>query len=310
MTPDELRLLADWVAQLLSSGRGDDLVTELADSGMGAEVWSDPSAVGVIFEAHGAHCATSCVLDAYVLRPDGTGSTPRFLLPLPGGSAPPARVSGAEIAVDGVALGGAPEDVVVGADSGDLLVVRGLRAKAVTGFDPGLRLTRLSGVVALGDCTSFAALVDPDTLVARAARALAHELLGVAAAAREIATRHVRDRHQFGRPIGAFQSVRHRLADVSIAETGAREVLGISEPTDSTDEVLLRKASAGRAALLSVQTAQQVCGAMGFTEEFGLHRYVRRAYLLDSLLGGSENAEYELGSAALATGRLPAAAAG
>lgn len=308
MTPEERRMLADWATQLLSSGRGEALVTELAESGMGAEVWSDPAAAGAVFEAHGAVCATSGLLDAYVLRPDGTGRTPRIVLPAPGSSAPPSRVAGTDITVDGVTIGAGGADLVLGTDSGDLLLARGLSEVPVTGFDPDLGLIRVRGVVTLDDCTSLAIPVGWDVLVARAARVVAHELVGVAAAAREIATRHVQERMQFGRPIGTFQTVRHRLADGLIAETGARELLDAGEPTDSVAEVLLRKAAAGRAALLAVQAAQQVCGAMGFTAEFGLHRYVRRAYVLDSLLGGSEDAEFELGSAALATGRIPVAA--
>ena len=50
------------------------------------------------------------------------------------------------------------------------------------------------------------------------------------------------------------------------------------------------EAVAGSAALQALAAAQQVCGAMGFTAEFGLHRLVRRGYLLDALLGGSEAA--------------------
>jgi alkylation response protein AidB-like acyl-CoA dehydrogenase len=216
-------------------------------------------------------------------------------------------VTGTDIVVDGVLVAPLAVDLVVGTDSGDVLLVQGFSAEPVVGFDPELALHRVTGVVTLDDCASFGSPVGWDVLVARAARALAHELVGVAAATRGIATRHVQERQQFGRPIGAFQSVRHRLADGLIAETGARELLDADEPTDSVVELLLRKASAGRAALHTVQAAQQVCGAMGFTAEFGLHRYVRRAYVLDSLLGGSEDAEFDLGSTALATGRVPVA---
>jgi len=116
----------------------------------------------------------------------------------------------------------------------------------------------------------------------------------------------VQDRHQFGRPIGSFQTVQHRLADALIAETGAREVLtAAGEPTDGVVERLVVKAVAGRAALIAVAAAQQVCGAMGFTAEFGLHAYVRRAYLLDALLGGSEDAEADLAAYVLTTGLPP-----
>ena len=114
----------------------------------------------------------------------------------------------------------------------------------------------------------------------------------------------MRERQQFGAPLAGFQAVRHRLADVRIAETAALELLDATGPdTDASVMILVVKAAAGRAALLSAQAAQQVCGAMGFTEEFGLHRFVRRIHLLDSILGGAESADGALGSWALRSGR-------
>ncbi|HEY2298716.1 MAG TPA: acyl-CoA dehydrogenase family protein [Jatrophihabitans sp.] len=298
-------VITEWAKPLLDTGRASELVDDLVTSGMADEVWADPGSAGALFELQGSSGATSRLLDAYVLQPGPQSALSAFLLPLPGTAVPPAQVRGREIAVDGLTVGGCEDaPVVMWTDSDDVLAMDRLRVEGVPGFDPELRLLRWSGTVTLDDCAALP--LAGDILIARAARALAHQLLGTASLARTIATRHVLDRHQFGRPIGAFQSVRHRLADAFIAETGARELLeNAGEPIDAVRERLLLKAGAGRAALLAVQAAQQVCGAMGFTAEFGLHRVVRRAYVLDALLGGSEEAEFDLAAQALATGRVP-----
>jgi hypothetical protein len=299
MNRDELELLRGWATGLLSAGRGVELVAELADGELGEDVLSDPEAAGMLFELHGSHCAMSPLLDRYVLRSAG-----HMVL---GFDRPwAARLAGDRVEIDGVVFG-ADSAPIVGLEDGTSYAVAGVEVKPVAGFDPSLQLGRVRRTVASSD------LVPHDVvgglLVARAARALAHQLVGVASTARSIAIRHVQERQQFVRPIGAFQSVRHQLADVFIAETGARELLQISgEPADPIVETLVVKAAAGRAALLAVQAAQQVCGALGFTEEFGLHRFVRRAYALDALLGSSEDAEHDVAAHALGAGLVPAVA--
>lgn len=310
LTAEERQLVTELASRLLTAGSGDDLVTELRESGLGAQLWSDSDAMAALFELHGSLCATSGLLDLAVLRPaDGTASA-SFVLPVPGAATPPGRVLGATITIDGVAFtAGTAERYVVGTDSSDILLVRGLSTEPLHGFDPTLGLSRVKGCVTMAECEPAASAPAWDVLLARAARIITHQLVGVAHAVLAIATRHVQERHQFGRPIGAFQTVRHRLADALIAQTGAREVLDCVGDSGPAVELLVVKALAGRAALLAVQAAQQACGAMGFTEEFGLHRFVRRAYLLDGLLGGSEAAEFELGSHVLATGHTPDRAA-
>jgi hypothetical protein len=302
--PNERGLLLDMAGELLAAGQVDRLVSELTDAETAQDFWSDPQAVTGVFELQGAHLATSHLLNAAMVGPD---RGLRVVLPVPGSRGVPGQVHGARIVVDGVVPAGEDDaPCVVATDSDDLLFIGGLRTDPVAGFDPALGLLRARGTVTLDDCLPAPAELNWDALVTRGARALAAELLGVGRGALEQAIRHVQDRQQFGRPIGAFQSVRHRLADVHIALEGAREVLDSTDASlDAALQVLVVKALAGRAALLAVQAAQQVCGAMGFTQEYGLHRYVRRAYLLDSLLGGSESAESELGAWALMRRRTP-----
>jgi hypothetical protein len=307
MTPEERRMLGEMVNELLTTGKTDAFVAELADSGMAGEVWCDDEAVALVFAAHGAAAESSVLLDHAALRP--AGALPgRLVLPALGTSSAPGRWDGTTLAVDGLVL--TASDVTrlaVGTDAGDIVVVDalGLQATPAPGFDPDLGMLRVEGVVCAHGAQAVPGLAWT-TVAVRVARTLAFELLGVARAALDRGVAHVMERHQFGRPLAAFQAVRHRLADVAIALTGAEELTLAAGPDLDLDEaVLVVKATAGRAALLAVREAQQVCGGMGFTKEFGLHRLVRRAYMLDSLLGGCETCELDLGAAALASGHIP-----
>ena len=135
-----------------------------------------------------------------------------------------------------------------------------------------------------------------------ARRALAHELCGLGQAMLDTAVSYVTERHQFGRPIAAFQTVRHRLTDVYVALASARAALDSSW---ATGEPLLgdaAKALAGRAALLAARHCLQVTGAIGFTEEYGLAARIRRVLLLDALYGSADQIRSRIG-AALAVGQ-------
>jgi hypothetical protein len=299
MTHEEQRMLLELARDLLTTGQADLLVAELADA---PEVWDDADAVASLFGLYGELVVPNSLLDLAVLR----HTDARFLLPLPGSSTPPGRVLGPLLEVDGILIGGSSDTpVVVGTDSDDMLVVDGLTEDPVPGFDPALGVVRVTGVKPTADCLPAAVNGGWNLLASRAARALAYELLGVARGTLDVALAHVVSRQQFGRPLAAFQTVQHRLADTRITETGARELLDATgEELGLSVHVDVLKAVAGRAALTAVAAAQQVCGAMGFTQEFGLHRYVRRAYLLDSLFCGCESADSELGALAL-DGGLP-----
>jgi hypothetical protein len=123
-------------------------------------------------------------------------------------------------------------------------------------------------------------------------RALGWWLTGVGRAMLALARSHALDRVQFGRPIASFQAVRHRLAETLVALDGAEATL-----LAASDEVsaMLAKAAAGQAALTAARHCQQVLGGIGFTAEHGLHRHVRRALVLDGLLGSARELTREAG---------------
>ncbi|MBF9033546.1 acyl-CoA dehydrogenase [Rhodobacterales bacterium HKCCE2091] len=129
---------------------------------------------------------------------------------------------------------------------------------------------------------------DPDTARDLWRVALAAELAGVLKGGLGAVLEHVRSRRQFGRPLGSFQAVQHRLAGASARiEGGAWMALRAAETGDAADAAQAlgwMQASATRI----VYDLHQFMGAMGLTLEHPLHRWTYRARWLKSALGGAE----------------------
>jgi alkylation response protein AidB-like acyl-CoA dehydrogenase len=112
---------------------------------------------------------------------------------------------------------------------------------------------------------------------------LAAEQLGLAERALEITLDYVKQRHQFARPVGSFQGIKHRLADLWVAVTQARAAsryaaacLATGDP-DAPVAVALAKAACSDAALKAGQEMVQLHGGLGFTWEHPAHLYLKRA---------------------------------
>jgi alkylation response protein AidB-like acyl-CoA dehydrogenase len=113
------------------------------------------------------------------------------------------------------------------------------------------------------------------------------------------------DRVQFGRPIAAFQAVRHRLAETLVAIEGAEAALTLPGDDNADLTALLAKAAAGKAALTAAKHCQQVLGGIGFTAEHDLHLHVERVLVLDGLLGSSRELTRKAGAGLRARGSVP-----
>jgi hypothetical protein len=138
-----------------------------------------------------------------------------------------------------------------------------------------------------------------------ARRALGWWLVGSATAMLALARQHALDRVQFGRPIAGFQAVRHRLAETLVAIEGAEATLNLPG-TDNPDlTAMLAKAAAGKAALTAAKHCQQVLGGIGFTAEHDLQHHIKRALVLDGLLGSSRELTRKAGSGLRARGSAP-----
>jgi hypothetical protein len=141
--------------------------------------------------------------------------------------------------------------------------------------------------------------------LADARRALGWWLVGSSRAMLALARQHALDRVQFGRPIAAFQAVRHRLAETLVAIEGAEATLTLPGDDNADLTALLAKAAAGKAALTAAKHCQQVLGGIGFTAEHDLQHHVKRALVLDGLLGSSRELTRKAGAGLRARGSVP-----
>jgi alkylation response protein AidB-like acyl-CoA dehydrogenase len=113
----------------------------------------------------------------------------------------------------------------------------------------------------------------------------AAELVGVADRAVAMGVEHAKNRQQFGQPIGAFQAVKHRLADAYVSVERARSLTYLAAAPGNRRDALLAKAAANEAASLATKANVAVHGAIAQTWEHDAHLLVRRSWLAGALLG-------------------------
>ncbi|WP_426367765.1 acyl-CoA dehydrogenase family protein [Streptomyces sp. E-08] len=124
-----------------------------------------------------------------------------------------------------------------------------------------------------------------------ACTALAAEQVGAAARCLDITLAYARERVQFGRPIGSFQAVKHRLADAYVLVESARSAaLGASFAAAAADPALTRLAAGAKSACSEAFSAVagemiQLHGGIGITWEHDAHRYFKRAHGSSRLFG-------------------------
>ena len=112
---------------------------------------------------------------------------------------------------------------------------------------------------------------------------LASEQLGVAEWCLETTVAYVKIRHQFGRPVGSFQAVKHRLADIWVELTQARAVARYAADCAATGDADLPVAAAlaqafvAPVAVKAAEEAVQLHGGIGFTWEHPAHLFLKRA---------------------------------
>ena len=123
------------------------------------------------------------------------------------------------------------------------------------------------------------------------ALATAAQLVGAGQAMLDMSVEYAKQRTQFGRVIGGYQAIKHKLADVHIALDLARPLLygaalSLAEASAETArDVSAAKAAASDAALLSGRTALQTHGAIGYTAEHDLSQWLLRVQALHSAWG-------------------------
>ena len=119
------------------------------------------------------------------------------------------------------------------------------------------------------------------------------ELLGVAQRALDMTVAYVKDRKQFGVPVGSFQAVSHRCAQMLLAAESARSVVYFAAwaadaaPERLAEAARLAKAAASDAGVSNGADAIQAHGGIGFTWEADVHWLYKRAQLDAAYLGGA-----------------------
>ncbi|MDN6858835.1 acyl-CoA dehydrogenase family protein [Pseudomonas sp. CAN2814] len=274
-----LRLLADeaqqsrWLPALAEGS----LSATLA---LGAEGVPDASAVQVVARKEGE----GFVLDGR-LRPVLDGASADLLLI-------PARLAGSRGA-DGICL------FAVAA------VSAGLQRRALPTLDQTRQLAEvdLNGLYLSADAllgNAGAAWPVLDKVLQLAAIALAAEQVGGAQQALDLTVAYTRERQQFGRPVGSFQALKHRMADMMLQVECARSALyyaacvaqealdGQSDSTLAAELPLaaaLAKSRASEAFFHCAAESIQLHGGVGFTWEYDPHLYFKRARAGEALLG-------------------------
>jgi alkylation response protein AidB-like acyl-CoA dehydrogenase len=141
---------------------------------------------------------------------------------------------------------------------------------------------------------------DTDAVIAvvldRGAVSLSAEMVGGARRAIEMTVSYMGERQQFGGPIGRFQALKHRLADLHVSVDAARE--GVYSAADAiasgdTGQVPMAaaaaKAGASRAYVTTTAEAVQLHGGIGFTEEHDIGLFYKRALGAAPMFGGRED---------------------
>jgi alkylation response protein AidB-like acyl-CoA dehydrogenase len=129
--------------------------------------------------------------------------------------------------------------------------------------------------------------------VDRALVAVAAELVGVCDRALEMTVAYVKDRRQFGTPVGAYQAVSHRCAQMLLDTESARAAVSFAawaadaDPERLGEAAAMAKAAASDAGREVTAAAIQLHGGIGFTWEADVHWLYKRAQLDAVLLGGA-----------------------
>ena len=169
-------------------------------------------------------------------------------------------------------------DVVLAVEDGRILRWSDVTAETVHTLDPTRRLARVTP----GASTVIGS--NPG-MIDIAAILLATEQIGAAARCLELTVEYTQQRVQFGRPIGSFQALKHRMADMYVAVQSARAVVGdaIESPTPVT--AAMARLAASEAFCAVAGDAVQLHGGIAITWEHDMQLYFKRAHTSAQLFG-------------------------
>lgn len=266
--PEPLAETAAVAAPLLAEVPGSERTAPLREAIAAGQV---AAAVAEVFVA-GAFVAGSTVADAVSSAAEGT---------------PVAGADGADLLILVAPVEGGWEIHAVPSDRVEVTPLSSLdptRRLGIPAWTPVPDTCVASGSAAT---TALARTAD------RAAVATAAQLLGLADRMIGMTADYAKARHQFGKPIGSFQAVKHHLAGAQVALEFARPVVYAAawsidnhEPTASR-AASTAKALASEAATEAARVALQVHGAIGYTWECDLHLFLKRTWALAQAWGSA-----------------------
>jgi alkylation response protein AidB-like acyl-CoA dehydrogenase len=257
--------------------------------------------LAVLLEELGYACAAtpflSTAVAAAVIQATGTDEQRERWLPRLASGELTAGLGTPDLVADGDRAA-----VVVLLDGDDARLVEEPRAEAIVTIDPTRRFARV-----IGDGEPLAG-----GTVARVNAAIAAEVVGVCQRALEMTVEYVKDRKQFGVPVGSFQAVSHRCAQMLLQTESARSTAYFAAWAADADPSRLGEAAALAAAAAATggrevaASAIQAHGGIGFTWEADVHWLYKRAQLDAALLGGAGRHHAALARAAAARLSAPA----
>jgi alkylation response protein AidB-like acyl-CoA dehydrogenase len=241
--------------------------------------------LAVLLEELGYACASTPLLSTAVAAAaiQATGSDEQRERWLPG------LVAGeitAGVGSAGLIVDGHGADVVVLLDGDSARILASPETELVATIDPTRRYSRLpSGTDDEGEALA-------DGAAARVRAAVAAEVVGVCQRALDMSLEYVKDRKQFGVPVGSFQAVAHRCAQMLLHTESVRSTAYFAawaadaDPSRLAEGGALASAAAATAGREVAASAIQAHGGIGFTWEADVHWLYKRAEVDRALLGG------------------------
>jgi alkylation response protein AidB-like acyl-CoA dehydrogenase len=178
----------------------------------------------------------------------------------------------------GFVINGDVADVVIAAEDGRLTRWTEFTTHPVASMDPTRRLARVeaTATVEIGADPGIADI---------AAILLAVEQIGAATRCLDLTVAYTKERVQFGRPIGSFQALKHRMADLYVKVQSARAVVNDAVAAPSTTSAALARFCATEAFNAVAGEAIQMHGGIAITWEHDIQLYFKRAHGSAQLLG-------------------------
>ena len=195
-----------------------------------------------------------------------------------------ARTAGDRYDTDGITL------FLVDAST-DGLARRGYNTRDETrAADIALSNVRVSDADVLGAVGQGLAIVE--TVIEAGIAATAAETVGAMEAMNEMTLEYSKTRVQFGQPIGSYQVVQHRLADMFMSQEQGRSMAMLAtmmvdhdDPAERAHNMAMAKVGVAQAGRYVSQSAVQMHGGIGMTEEYAVGHYFRRCMVMERLFG-------------------------